>query len=141
MLTEQERDQMAHAIGHETAKGCSRNGGRNYAVARGDDPVWSGLVDRKLATSRSSSLLPAGDAVFHVTDEGRLAVEQDQRTIEALRARGRRYAIVFRGYEGSVAYAHGVTRGKAKSVAAREYGDLFPDGDGYMRIVSCRLAE
>jgi hypothetical protein len=138
-LTEQERDQMAHAIGHWSAKGCSVNGGRNHYVTQVGDPLWVGLVARGLAKCRSSSLLPEDERVFLVTDEGRAAVDADPRTIAADRARGRQYAVTFRGYEGHPVYAYGVTRGKAKSEAARIVGDCYPDDDAYMQIVSCRL--
>ena len=58
-LTPEERDQMAHAIGHHSAPGCSVTGGRNHYVAGVDDQVWEGLVKRGLARANPSTLLVA----------------------------------------------------------------------------------
>lgn len=138
-LTEQERDQMAHAIGHHSAKGCSVHGGRNYYVTSADDSVWLGLVERGLATVRGSSLIPNDERVFHVTEKGRLALEADPRSRRKIEP-GRDYVVRFHGYDDCPITVRAETRGKAKSKAASEFDEIFPDGDAFMRIASCRLA-
>lgn len=38
-ISAEERDQMAHAIGHHSSTSCSVRGGRNYYVTAADDPL------------------------------------------------------------------------------------------------------
>ena len=107
-------------------------------VTAADDPLWRGLVERGLATRGTSPALGDGDAVFCVTADGVAALEADPRSAPDTRS-GRIYTVTFRGYEQCPVTAWGETRGKAKASAAREMADIFPDGDAYMRIVSCRV--
>lgn len=79
-LTDEERDQMAHAIGHPSATGSSVTGGRNHYVTSTDDQVWAGLVKRKLATATLSEIVSDGETLFMVTRAGRDAVEDDPRS-------------------------------------------------------------
>lgn len=121
VLTEQERDAMAHAIGHHSAKGCSVHGGRNYYVTSADDPLWSGLVERGLAKRGGSRLLAKGDACFHVTPEGIAAVEADPRS----QRRGRLYTVRFKGYEEGGIQVWAESRSKAKYAAVLDMLDAM----------------
>jgi acyl-CoA-binding protein len=144
MLTEQERDAMAHAIGHHSAKGCSTSGGRNYYCAASDDPMWLSLVERGFATRRTSSLVGEGQAIFHVTDDGIAAVEADPRS----QPRGKLFAVRFKCTVGEgeserplVMHIGAESRGKAKYEAARDLADAWnmTVGDAFRQITSCRL--
>jgi hypothetical protein len=71
-LTPEERAVMCHAIGLKSPHtGCETQniGWRNRYVC---DPseVWSGLVDRGLARQHRSSLLPASEVWYSVTELG-----------------------------------------------------------------------
>jgi hypothetical protein len=135
VLTEQERDMMAHAIGHHSAKGCSVHGGRNRYVTAADDPVWCSLVERGLARRSRSSLLGETDACFHVTDTGIAAVEADPRSAR----KGKPYTVRFKGYDhGTTVYAE--TPGKAKYMAVLDVLDAFnmTAREAFTRIESCR---
>lgn len=137
-LTEQERDAMAHAIGHHSAKGCSVHGGRNYYVTAADDRLWCGLVDRGLARhANSTPLLAKGDACFHVTPEGVAAVERDPRS----QRKGRLYTVRFKGYESGGIRVWAETRNKAKYKAVLDMLDAMnvTSGEAFRRIASCRL--
>jgi len=137
-LSEDERDQIAHAIGHHSAKGCSRRGGRNYYCTTDDDPVWSGLVERGLATKRTertASLLRDGYSTFHVTKDGIDALERDPRSQRT----DRRFAVMFKG-EAEPTYVYAATHSKAKYQAILEVADCYPDGLTFKDIRSCWLA-
>lgn len=134
-LTEQERDAMAHAIGHHSAKGCSVRGGRNYYAADVNDPLWLELVTRGLAV-RGRSLSQHGEAYFHVTDEGIAAVERDPRS----QRKGRLWTIKFKNYENDI-QIYAETRGKAKYKAVRDMLDCWnmTTMELFRCIASCRL--
>lgn len=74
-LTISQRDKMAHAIGHASAKGCSTTGGRNHYVTSPDDSDWTALVNAGLAEVVPSSLV-GSSAVFRVTAAGMRALER-----------------------------------------------------------------
>lgn len=134
-LSEAERDQIAHAIGHHSAKGCSVSGGRNRYCTSADDPLWIGLVDRGLATKQASALLRDGYATFHVTKDGIDALERDPRSQRT----DRRFAVMFKG-EAEPTYVYAATHSKAKYQAILEVADCYPDGLTFKDIRSCRLA-
>jgi hypothetical protein len=135
MLTEQERDAMAHAIGHHSAKGCSTQGGRNYYCTAADDPVWLSLVERGLASRRTSSLVGEGQAIFHVTDDGIAAVEADPRS----QRQGRLYSVRFKGCNYDV-HVRADGRGAARYAAALALTDAWglTVGEALRQITSCR---
>lgn len=135
-LTEAERDAMAHAIGHHSAKGCSRSGGRNHYVTDAADDMWSSLVNRGLATVRRSSVVPEGTAIFHVTPAGIAAVEADPRS-QRPKPKGRGYIVRFKGGDSVSVCAE--TRGKAKYKAIDGLLDVMSAKDAFLAIESCRL--
>lgn len=140
-LTEQERDAMAHAIGHHSAKGCSREGGRNHYCTAADDPMWTSLVERGFATRTTPRSVGDGNAIFHVTAEGIAVLEADPRS---RRRRRRRYWVRFNGILESRACSVPVTadsRGKARYVAALNVTDAtnWTVFEALRRIASCRL--
>jgi len=141
-LTEPERDQMAHAIGHASAKGCSVHGGRNHYVTSADDPLWTSLAERKLARVRPSSILPEGEVYFIVTDDGRAAVESDPRSAPPVPV-GRAYTVLFKGAPDCPIHVRGVTPGKARYAAVRRVMDAdwyYTAAEGFGQIASCRLS-
>jgi hypothetical protein len=134
-LTEKERDQMAHAIGHHSAKGCSVHGGRNYYATSTDDSLWCSLVERGLAVRHRAAVLPVGEVSFHVTPEGFAAVEADPRS----QRKGKPYTVRFKGSpHGVTVYAE--TRGKAQYAAVRVVLDAFnmTAREAFRKIESCR---
>lgn len=136
-LTEQERDAMAHAIGHHSAKGCSVHGGRNYYVTASDDPLWCSLVERGLARHGRMDVFGEGQGCFHVTDKGIAAVESDPRS----KRKGRLYTVRFKGYEEHGVQVWAMSRGKAKYTAVLDMLDAMnvTAGEAFRRIASCRL--
>jgi hypothetical protein len=140
-LTEDERDQMAHAIGHHSAKGCSVKGGRNHYVTQTGDPLWVGLVERGLARCRSSSMLPADESVFHVTDEGRAVLEADPRS-QRPPVTGRGFTVYFRGYPDCPIHVTADSHAKARYAAVQCVEDAFnfTSAEGFRQIESCRLS-
>jgi len=134
-LNEEERDQIAHAIGHHSAKGCSVNGGRNRYCTAADDPLWLGLVERGLAVKHGSPLLIEHYATFHVTQKGIEALEMDPRRQRT----GRRYAVTFK-HSASPTYVYAEKPSRAKYQAILEVADCYPDGLTFKDIRSCRLA-
>lgn len=139
-LTADERDQMAHCIGHASAKGCSVHGWRNHYCTDATDPIWCGLVDRGLAVVHRSPILPGGEATFILTPAGIAALEDDPRS-QPPKSRGRSWEVRFRQFD-SPSYVWAESRGKAKYAAIRDIADCFPDGVGeaFKSITSCRLA-
>lgn len=139
VLTEQERDAMAHAIGHHSGTGCSVQGGRNHYVTAIDDHMWCSLVVRGLAVrAGGGGLIAANEGCFHLTGEGIAAVESDPRSQRC----GRLYTVRFR-FKGS---DHGVqvyaaSRGKAKYSAVLDVIDAWnmTVGEAIRQITSCRL--
>jgi hypothetical protein len=134
-LTEQERDQMAHAIGHHSAKGCSVHGGRNYYATSTEDPLWCSLVERGLAVRHRAAVFPVGEATFHVTPDGIAAVEADPRSAR----KGKPFTVRFKGSsQGVQVYAE--TRGKAQYAAVRVVLDAFnmTAREAFRQIESCR---
>jgi hypothetical protein len=125
-LTEEERDQMAHAIGHHSAKGCSVHGGRNYYVSDLHDATWMALVGR--------GLIPAGEGRFHVTPDG-IAAEADPRT----QRKGKPFTVRFKGSSPGVQVC-AETRGKAQYAAVRVVLDAFnmTAREAFRQIESCR---
>jgi hypothetical protein len=134
-LTEPEFYQMAHAIGHPQSRGCSVHGGRNHYCTLADDPLWLGLVERGLAVKHRASLLPDGEATFHVTDDGRKAIEADPRSIPP----GHPYSVRFKGSPHSV-QVRASTRGKAKYAAVLAVIDAWnlTAREAFKQIESCR---
>jgi hypothetical protein len=135
-LTEEERDQMAHAIGHHSAKGCSVHGGRNYYVTDINDPTWAALVQRGLAVrAGGGGLIPAGEGCFHVTPDGIAAVEADPRSAR----KGKPFTVRFKGSSHGV-HLYAETRGKAQYAAVRVVLDAFnmTAREAFRQIESCR---
>lgn len=135
-LTEAERDQLAHAIGHHSAKGCSVDGGRNYYATNAGDPMWLGLVDRGLAYRQSRpGILPDGEATFHLTPEGIAAVEADPRSAR----KGSVFTVRFKGYDSGVT-VYAETHAKARYAAVLDVIDAWnvTAGEAFKRIASCR---
>lgn len=137
-LTEDEFYQMAHAIGHPQSRGCSAHGGRNHYCTSSDDPLWLGLVADGLAVKHRSSILPDGEATFHVTEDGHKAIDGDPRS-RPTKPRGEPYSVRFKGYEHSV-QVRATSRGKAKYAAALQVSDAWnmTAGEALMQVEYCR---
>lgn len=137
-LTEDEFYQMAHAIGHPQSRGCSTHGGRNHYCTSSDDSLWLGLVADGLAIRHRSSLLAEGEATFHVTDEGRKAIDADARS-KPDKLPGEPYTVRFKGYKHAI-NVRAESRSKAKYAAALQVSDAWnmTAGEALMQVESCR---
>lgn len=85
MLTEAQRDKMAHCVGHPRAKGCATNGGRNNYCGSPDDADWTQAVEAGYAEVRKP-LLVAPSVYYRVTPAGRAALAHDFALLDATEA-------------------------------------------------------
>jgi len=119
-LTPEERELMCHALGLQLGRN-RRTAYRNRFVCDAQDPIWSSLKERGLATSQEVAFLGKGDICFWVTDAGCIALLG----MTWRKAEDRKFT------ENEVREAYGLppapklTRGQQRYQRYREYGDSF----------------